>query len=253
MTSRFPIHHIFFDLGSTLMYYDGDWPDALLQSAQKLGAALQQAGYRLDLPKFLDDFHHRMHEYFIKRDAEFLEYTTEFILKTQLADYGYADVPDENLRAALAKMYAVTQAHWHIEPDTLPTLDALKKNGYQLGLISNAGDAADAHTLIDKAQIRDYFQTIIISAEVGYRKPAARIFEAALGELHAAAENSLMVGDLLQADVVGAHNMGMRAVWIARRVDTPENRTLARQIKPDGTIQSLSELPDLIDRWNTTN
>ncbi|GAP13871.1 haloacid dehalogenase superfamily, subfamily IA, variant 1 [Longilinea arvoryzae] len=252
MTSRPHIHNIFFDLGSTLMYYDGAWPEALLESAHQLGDALEQAGYRLDWHPFLEEFHSRMNAYFVKRDKEFLEYTTEFILKTQLADFGHPDVPIDVVRGALAKMYAVTQAHWHIEQDTLPTLEALKKAGFRLGLISNAGDAADANTLIDKAEIRPYFQTILISAEVGYRKPAARIFEMALEEMKAIPEESLMVGDLLQADVVGAHNQGMRAVWIARRVDTPENRALAGQIKPDGIIESLAELPPLVERWNAT-
>ncbi len=251
MTSRFHFQNIFFDLGSTLMYYDGAWPEALLQSAQQLGAALQNAGCQLDLPEFLDEFHRRMSEYFVKRDSEFREYTTEFILKTQLADFGHADVPLSVVRSALAQMYAVTQAHWHIEEDTLPTLETLQRAGYRLGLISNAGDAADAHALIDKAHIRPYFQSIVISAEVGYRKPAARIFEAALDEMKAAPDESVMVGDLLQADVVGAHNQGMRAVWIARRVDSPENRALAKRVQPDGVIQSLTELPPLLSRWNS--
>lgn len=249
MTSQIPIRTIFFDLGSTLMYYDGQWPDALYQAIEQLGQALRQAGLQLNLPEFLPEFQRRMNAYFIQRDDEYLEYTTEFILQNQLADFGYPHVPIETQRGALASMYAVTQAHWHREDDTLPTLEALKAAGYRLGLISNASDAADVHALIDKAQIRPYFQSIVISAEVGRRKPAPQIFGVALRETNSAPGESLMVGDWLPADIAGAHNLGMRAVWIARHVDTLENRTLAEQLRPEAIIHSLAGLPPLLERW----
>lgn len=249
MTSHSPIRTIFFDLGSTLMYYDGQWPDALYQAIEELGAALQQAGLRLNLAEFLPEFQRRMNAYFIQRDDEYLEYTTEHILQNLLADVGHPDVPVELQRGALRRMYAITQAHWHREADTLPTLEALKAAGYRLGLISNASDAADVHALIDKAQIRPYFQSIVISAEIGRRKPAAQIFEVALRETGSTPDESLMVGDWLPADVAGAHNLGMRAVWIARHVDTLENRALAEQLRPEGIVHTLSELPALLERW----
>lgn len=251
MTAFKPIQTLFFDLGSTLIYFDGEWPGALVAANRQLGVALQESGLRLDLPVFLEEFQRRMNAYFVQRDSEFLEYTTEFILKSLLAESGCPDISPEVVQRALARMYAVTQANWHREEDTLATLTALQRAGYRLGLISNASDAADVHALIDKAGIRAFFQSIVISAEVGYRKPAARIFEAALRETGSTPAGSLMVGDMLQADVVGAHNLGMRAVWIARRVDTLENHALAEQLKPEATIYSLAELPPLLERWNS--
>jgi len=61
-----------------------------------------------------------------------------------------------------------------------------------------------------------------------------------------------MVGDTLSADVAGAHAAGLRAVWIARRVDTPENHALADQLQPDAILARLDELPPLLERWNAT-
>lgn len=249
MTSQAPISTIFFDLGSTLIYFDGPWPDALLEANHQLGVALQEAGFQLDLPEFSREFHSRMSDYFTRREDDSREYSTESILQTLLADFGYAEVPSAVLRAALARMYAVTQAHWHREADTLPTLDALRASGYRLGLISNASDAADVQALVDKARIRDYFESIVISAAVGYRKPAAQIFQQALHQMGTTPGEALMVGDWLPADVAGAHHLGMRAVWIARHTDTPENRALAGELKPEGIIHALAELPPLLERW----
>lgn len=246
-----PIRAVYFDLGSTLLYFDGQWPEALTASDNILFTALHQAGFQLDQPAFLAEFRQRMEAYFALREDEYLEYTTESVLRRLLADFGYPEVSTDMLQAALARKHAVTQAHWQPETDTLPTLIALKQAGYRIGLISNASDATDVHALIDKAQIRPYLQSIVISAEFGQRKPAATIFEHALRELNAAPAEAVMVGDSLGADVAGAHNVGMRAVWITRRVDTPENRSLADELQPDGVIAALSELPHLLERWNT--
>ena len=253
MTGVFgPIRAVFFDLGNTLIHFTGSWAEVLPASNRALGAALLESGLHLDLPAFLAEFSRRMEAYFARREDECLEFTTESVLRRLLADLGYADVPAAVLQAALARMYAVSQAHWQPEQDALPTLQRLAGAGYRIGLISNASDAADVHALIEKAQLRPWLQSIVVSAEVGMRKPSPRIFEIALNALDVLPEQAVMVGDTLSADVAGAHAAGLCAVWIARRVNTPENRALAEQLQPDATLQTLGELPPLLKRWNAT-
>lgn len=244
------IRAVYFDLGSTLLYFDTQWPEALNASDNELFAALRQYGYQLDQAAFLAEFQRRMEAYFVLREDDYLEYTTESVLRRLLADFGYPEIPSDVLQAVLSRKHAITQAHWQPETDALPTLKALKKADYKIGLISNASDAADVQALIDKAKIRPYLQSIVISAEFGQRKPAPGIFEHALQKLGVAPAEAVMVGDTLNADVAGAHNLEMRAVWISRRVDTPENRRLANELHPDGIITMLDELPPLLERWN---
>lgn len=245
-----PIQAIFFDLGSTLIHFTGSWPEVQAASIQELGAALLETGLKLDLPAFQAEFARRMEAYFSRRDDDYLEYTTGHILRNVLADFGYPGLPVDAIQAALARLYAVSQAHWQPEVDALPTLQALQEAGYRLGLISNASDAADVHALIDKAHLRPFLQSVVISAEVGLRKPSPSIYEIALRTMDVSPAVSVMVGDTLQADIAGAHAAGLRAVWIARRVDTIENRALAEQLHPDAIIHSLDELPPLIKSWN---
>jgi FMN phosphatase YigB (HAD superfamily) len=58
----------------------------------------------------------------------------------------------------------------------------------------------------------------------------------------------IMVGDTLNADVLGAHNVGMRGIWIDRGRTNPwSNNEGSRQIVPDATIKQLAELPGLLD------
>jgi FMN phosphatase YigB (HAD superfamily) len=115
-------------------------------------------------------------------------------------------------------------------------------------MISNAGDDADVQHLIDRAGLRPYFQVILSSAAQGIRKPNPRIFTTALAALKSTPGQAAMVGDTLGADILGARNAGIYAVWITRRADSPANRAHADTIRPDATIAALSELPGLLDR-----
>jgi HAD superfamily hydrolase (TIGR01662 family) len=143
-------------------------------------------------------------------------------------------------------MYTVSQAHWLPETDAHATLQTLREQGYRLGLISNAGDDADVQTLVDKAGLRSYFDTILTSAAMGIRKPNPRIFLAALEHWGYRPSQAAMVGDSLGADILGARNAGLFSVWITRRAETAANHAHGDTIQPDAMISTLSELPEFL-------
>ena len=74
-------------------------------------------------------FKSRLEVYYAEREAEFIEYTTAYLLKTTLAEYGYAEIPETVARPALAAMYAVTQDYWQPDPDAASTLETLTMPG----------------------------------------------------------------------------------------------------------------------------
>ena len=144
------------------------------------------------------------------------------------------------------RLCARSQAHWLLEDDTLSTLQALQGEGYKLGIISNAGDDDDVQTLVDKANIRAYFDVVLSSAACGVRKPNPRIFALALEQMRLQAAETAMVGDTLGADILGAKNAGLYSIWLTRRADTPANREHQHTITPDAQISALGELPALL-------
>ena len=239
---------ILFDLGSTLIYFDANWREILPASDAALMLGLKNAGLELDEAPFLASFRSQLDAYFTERDTEFIEYTTAYILRRVLADFGFPDVPDAVVRAALVDMYAVTQTYWKPEPDAHATLDTLRRKGYLLGLISNASDDADVQALVDNAGLRPYFELILTSAGEGIRKPNPQIFWTALETFDILPSRAAMVGDTLGADILGAQNAGLFSIWLTRRADTPANLAHADTIRPDATIHSLSELPGLLNR-----
>lgn len=241
---------VLFDLGSTLMYFDGQWADISPLADEALYHALLEAGLSLERGRFLQDFSSRMRQYISERDTEFIEYTTAYVLRSLLSEYGYHDLPDSLVLPALKERYAITQAHWKAEADAGPTLEALQGRGLRMGLISNASDDTDVQTLVDKTGLRDYFEAIITSASLGIRKPNPRIFEIMLERLDIPANRAVMVGDSLGADILGARNAGIYSVWITRRADTPANRSHVETVFPDARIHSLAELLPIVDMEN---
>lgn len=238
------IKAVLFDLGGTLIYFDGDWAEVAEAANRELYLHLQQQGMRVEAEHFLGEFRNRLEEYYHQRDTEFIEYTTMRILRTLLAELGYPDLADDN---ALKKLYAVSQAHWKLEKDALPTLERLRKTGYRLGVISNASDDADVQTLVDNAGIRSYMDFVLSSAACGIRKPNPRIFQIALEHWKLTPGQAVMVGDTLGADILGARNAGIYSIWITRRADKPANRDHAGTIQPDAQIETLADLPAKLD------
>lgn len=240
---------VLFDLGGTLIYFDGEWPAVFQRAGRSLIQSLAASGLNLDEREFLPALRERLDAYYDQREAEFIEYTTTYVLRGLLRDWGYPDPPSPVIRRALDAMYAVSQARWKREKDTLTTLETIQDRDFRLGLISNAGDDADVQALVDRAEIRPYFDVILTSAAQGIRKPNPHIFHQALSHWGEPPEQAVMVGDTLGADVLGAHNAGLYSVWITRRADTPANRAHMDTIRPDATIGALTELPPLLETF----
>ena len=238
---------IYFDLGDTLMYFDGDWQEVFSQARQGLLCSLQKAGIGLG-PEFLEDFYQGMSAYYRERDTEFFEYTVKNVLNSTLERSGFHSVPDAILTKSLADMHLITQAHWIPEADALCTLENLREKGYRLALISNASDDPNTQVLVDKLGARVCFEVIISSAALGIRKPNPKIFEDALKRMNLPPESVAMVGDTLGADILGANNAGIFSIWITRRAGTSGNRAYAKIIFPDAYIENLSDLPKLLEK-----
>jgi len=234
---------LFFDLGGTLIFFDGDWPAVYAKANNTVVEHLKNAGLDLEFDAFMDDFLSRLNHYYNERESELIEHTTTHILRTTLADWDYSEVTQDLVDSTMKSMYAVSQAHWYPEEDAHEMLGIFQDQGYHLAIISNAADDNDVQTLVDNANIRSYFELILSSAAVGIRKPNPRIFEIALEMMDVPNSQVAMVGDTLGADILGAQNADIYSIWITRRADNPSNRALANTIEPDMEIATLEELP----------
>jgi HAD superfamily hydrolase (TIGR01549 family) len=246
MAKQAQIKALLFDLGNTLMYFYGTWPEVMARADRGLLSALQDLGFNLEEADFLRIFRSRLNAYYEERESEFIEQTTAYVLGEVLAEFDIKDVSHEMIEKSLESMYAITQQHWIVEEDALSTLENLKLAGYPIGYVSNAGNDADVQKHIDRGNLRQFSDFVLSSAACGVRKPNPRIFEFALANWDFQPEEVAMIGDTLGADVLGAKNAGIFSIWITRRADAPGNRAHADTIIPDALIASLSELAPLL-------
>ncbi len=113
---------------------------------------------------------------------------------------------------------------WVSYPETESVLEVLKEREFKLGVVSNATDLL--RRVFDNLELTKYFDFLVISDEVGVRKPSPKIFRLAMEMAHTSPGRSLYVGDKLATDVAGAKRGGMNAVLVDRVNAFPDARCL---------------------------
>ena len=98
----------------------------------------------------------------------------------------------------------------HLFEGTIPLLNHLQQQ-YELHLITNGFEKVQ-HYKVQNSGLAPYFKKVFTAEQVGYKKPHPKIFEVALEKTATQAENALMIGDSLEADILGAKAMGMQVL-----------------------------------------
>jgi putative hydrolase of the HAD superfamily len=116
-------------------------------------------------------------------------------------------------------------------------MDYLKQKGYRMHMCSN-GFHEVQYKKLAACGLRDYFDTIILSEDAGVNKPSSLYFDYALKVSGANKKDTLMIGDNLQSDIIGALNAGLDAMlfnrWQVPSQEFPQNLTFA--------VETLSEI-----------
>ena len=238
------ITHILYDLGGTLLYFDGDW-DAIFREATQ---AAGRAGARFGLDPgrqsaLAERLAARLQANYDRREIDLVEQPAVRVFAGALADLGVRIDEAGALEAALDAFYTVTQDAWIPLPRAERTLAHLRAVGFHQAVLSNAAHDADVQALVDKAGLRPHLDFVLTSAAIGRRKPDPETFLRAAREWGVEPGNVLMVGDTLAADIQGGRDAGMRAVWMRKYSgDAPG------EIRADFAIETLTDLPGLLKK-----
>jgi putative hydrolase of the HAD superfamily len=128
---------------------------------------------------------------------------------------------------------------WRLYPETVETLETLKAQGVIVGMISNFDSRLFG--LLNGLGIAQFFDSVVISTQVGAAKPQAGIFTHALDHHNLAPEQALHVGDSYEMDILGAQAVGLTPVLIDRRAEPSQTQDYL-------SVSSLLALPTLLDR-----
>ena len=120
-------------------------------------------------------------------------------------------------------------------------MDFLKRKGYRMHMCSN-GFHEVQYKKLDACGLRDYFDTIILSEDAGVNKPAKAYFDYALKVSGANRKTTLMIGDNLQSDILGALNAGLDAMLFNRWQVPPEDIPQ----EPTFIVETLSAIKTIL-------
>ncbi len=118
-------------------------------------------------------------------------------------------------------------------------MDYLRLKGYRMHICSN-GFHEVQYKKLRACGLTDYFDTVILSEDAGANKPSPQFFDYALRQSRAVKESTLMIGDNLQTDIVGAMNAGLDAAFFNRYPDYPANVAVTYE------VTSLVELKKIL-------
>lgn len=223
--------HLFFDLDHTLWDFDAN-----------ARATLEQLHIDLKLvDKGINDFDQFYKNYLHHNEKLWARYRSGYIKQEELRikrmwltllDFKIAN---EELARQLSELFLqLLPSRTLLFPHTKEVLEYLIDKGYSLHIITNGFEKTQFGKMKNSG-LEDYFQQIITSESSNSLKPQKEIFDYALQKSGAEVGNSIMIGDSIEVDIMGAMNIGMDQVHV--------NFTGAEQeVKPTYTVTSLEQL-----------
>lgn len=233
------IEAVFFDCGSTLIDPHPSVEEVFVEVARRRGHVLALDEVR---PHMEAVWHFYDMEYL--KDGDFWS-SAEGSREIWLDIYrflchltGLVDDVEGMAKAMFAEYLDADR--WFVYDDVKPCLRELKRRRIRLGIVSNWDPSL--RNLMRALGLTPYFDEVLSSADVGYRKPDPVFFQIGLERLGVAPASCVHVGDKVEADGDGATAAGIHAVILDRSGIEPDS--------PYRKISSLDELCGVLDMWS---
>jgi putative hydrolase of the HAD superfamily len=221
-----------------LVLFDID--DTLIDHTSAVATGVASLHAQLHRPVALADFHREwvtaMRDHFPRYLRGELTYEEQRRARLrQTVDPSLSDSQSDEL---FERYFQAYRGAWSLFPDVLPCLSSLA--AHTMGVISN-GNGLEQRSKLVSTGLADRFQYVCISGDHGCAKPNPEIFRLACRAADCPVREAVYVGDLYDADAVGARTAGLTGVWLDRRATH-------RHDHAPPIIHSLAELPALLSR-----
>ena len=202
------IKHLFFDLDRTLWDFEKNSHDELVSLYHKY--QLHQKGISLvdEFIKVYKKINKKCWEKYRKNLITKDKLRTERFLQTLI----YFGIENNDLADNLGTDYVNNSPHRTILIDG--TIDLLKRleGHFSMHIITNGFEEVQ-WVKLEKSGLLPYFDKVITSERVGVKKPDPKIFHYALDKANALLNESVMIGDDLKTDIIGAIQIGMKCIY----------------------------------------
>lgn len=236
------IQAIGFDLFNTLITAE---PITLKIAIERLIDNLRVSGYEIDEGVFKKTYGEVVLSFVEEAKRSGLETHNRFWISATLKRCGYELSPDDpRTMEALNRYFSAFYSRCHPIPGTIEMLEKLKGK-YRLGLLSNFTHGPAAREILERTGLAGHFETILISGEIGYRKPHRKVFERLSEELGVTREKIMYIGDDPEPDIHGAKGAGLQPLWMTHVRD--KKIPMAPGMIHSDTDQPEFEVPTITD------
>ncbi|MBC8464276.1 MAG: noncanonical pyrimidine nucleotidase, YjjG family [Bacteroidetes bacterium] len=225
--------NLFFDLDRTLWDFETNAQEALSELYEEHQLAAKGISSVSNFIKNYKLHNERLWELYRKGQVEKEVLRSSRFLLT-LNDF---QIDDSALASALGDQYIqICPMKTHLFPFTHETLDYLYKK-YRLHIITNGFEEVQ-YIKLEQSKMLHYFEQVITSEQVGVKKPHPDVFKHAMLKAFCKPEESVMIGDDLPVDILGAKAVGMHQVYF-----NPKRMAHSESITHE--ISCLSQLQEL--------
>jgi len=210
-------------------------------STMKLYKAIVETGFKVDTERFLEAYDQAHQKYRVVRYQKLAEVTNAVWISEALNNLGHkTTLDDPRVKTAVNVFFEDYLNSLELRPCAKSLLTKISTS-YKLGLISNFTYAPVIYAGLRKLGINQFFNTVLVSDEVGWRKPHPKIFNQALKRLKVSARETIYVGDSPLEDIKGAKSTGMKTIFVPSQFYTLKNLHGSQQ-KPDTIRKDICEL-----------
>ncbi|MGQ9506811.1 MAG: HAD family hydrolase [Candidatus Bathycorpusculaceae bacterium] len=214
---------------------------SLENSKMKLYKALVHAGFKINAKTFLEAYTQAHEKYRIIRYEKLVEVTNAIWISEALNNLGFkTNSEDTHIKTAVNIFFEDYLNSLELRPCAKKLLEKASIE-YKLGIISNFTYAPVIYAGLRKLGINHFFNAVLVSQHVGWRKPHKKIFQEALKKLGVTAKEAVYVGDSPAEDIAGAKAVGIKTIFVPSQFYSNENLKKNQQ-KPDFTIKGICEL-----------
>ena len=203
-----------FDLGGTLIHLRASWEEVREGRMNAICDALKERGVFLNLNDLKREYlalHDEESDYSARTLGE-IEFEESL---TKLLDRLEVEVRRRPAMADLVKSsFAFEVASWVLFPGVQEMLGQVRRLGLKMGLLSNARSDWAVREIVERLNLTKYFDAIVTSAAVGFRKPRPEPFQRILKLLDLGASEVVMIGNSIEADIAGARSLGIRTIRV---------------------------------------
>ena len=240
---------VIFDFWETLFFSQPEQTERINQvRLERLFKAITQNGYDYSLEQVTQDFNRAWHEISQIRQDQLVDIGLKGHTKLIASIVAPEKLNTPALREDIMQALVFPLQQWvKPMPGATKTLKSLDDH-INIGLISNTGidSSSVLKQLLEHYNMQHYFKSLIFSDIIGYLKPHPAVFRKSLQQLGALAENAIMVGDTINADILGGHLMGLRTVLFRKNgfhsVEPFPEIEDGQILAPDYIITDLDEI-----------